>query len=71
VKPLVAVARQEADPVRLERVERVGDLVERALDGGHGHRREHPEAPPAVGDEFGRVLVALSRELARAPMRRG
>ena len=61
-EPLVTVAREQRDAVSLERVERVRDLAQRALDVRHRHHREHAETAPGVGDQPGRVVVARPRQ---------
>ena len=65
-QPGVAVAGQDADAVRLECVERVGDLLQAALHVGQRQHREEAETALVVGHHLrGGVLVHLARELAR------
>ena len=59
------IARQQADAVELERVERVGDLLQAAVDVGQRKHGKAAEAAGMVGDQLGGIFVALARELAR------
>jgi hypothetical protein len=63
-EPFVAVARHQADAVGLERVERIGDLLQAAVDIGQRHRCETAEASGMVRQQLGRIFVALARKLA-------
>ena len=65
-EPLVAVAREQGDTVGLERVERVRDLVQRALDVGHRHGGEHAETALGIRGQLRRVVIALARQLPGA-----
>ncbi len=64
-RPLVAVARHEADAVRLEHVQRVLDLAQGAFHVRHRHGREQAEAPRMRARHLGTVVVADARHLAR------
>src|SRR5262249_19731111 len=55
---IFAVARKQRDAVELERFERIGDLVERALGAPHRYRAESAEALGPARDELGRVVIA-------------
>src|SRR5215813_5899145 len=61
-----AVARKQRDAVELEHVERIRDLVERALGAPHRHRAKSAEARGPARDEFGRVIVATPGQGLRA-----
>jgi hypothetical protein len=62
---LVAVVGAEIDAVGLERIERVFDLLERAVDVGERQIGEVAETAGMVGGELGGKLVGEPRELAR------
>ena len=64
-EPLVVIVRHQADAVELERVERVGDFLQAAVDVGEREHREAPEAAGMVGDQLCGVFVALAHQLAR------
>jgi hypothetical protein len=64
-QPAVAVAREEADAVRFERVERVFDLPQRAVHVGQRHGGKEPEPRWMIADERGAVVVARPRQAAR------
>ena len=64
-EPFVAIARQQADAVELERVERVFDFLQAALGVGQRQHREASEPAGMVGDQLGGVFVALARHFAR------
>src|SRR5215471_5874837 len=61
-----AVARKQRDAVELEHVERIRDLVERALGAPHRHRAERAEALGPARDELGRVVIAAPCQRLRA-----
>src|SRR6516225_2818820 len=63
---IFAVARKQRDAVELERVERIGDLVERALGAPHRYRAESAEALGPAHDELGRVVIAAPCQGLRA-----
>src|SRR5262249_20233356 len=63
---IFAVARKQRDAVELERVERIGDLVERTLYAPHRHRAESAEARGPARDELGRVVIAAPCQGLRA-----
>src|SRR4029453_2171843 len=65
---IFAVARKQRDAVELERVERIGDLIERALYAPHRHRAKRAEARGPARDELGRVVVATPCQGLRAPL---
>ena len=62
-EPLVAIAREEPDAVGLQRIERVADLFETALDVGQRQAGEKTEAPAVIKRHPRAVLVALAVEL--------
>jgi hypothetical protein len=57
-EPFVAVVGLQPNAVRLERVERVGDLLERGVDVQHGQRCEQTKTSREVADHLGAVVVA-------------
>src|SRR5262249_58188236 len=63
---IFAVARKQRDTVELEHVERIGDLVERALYAPHRHRAKSAEARAPARDQLGRVVVAAPCQRLRA-----
>jgi len=62
-QPLVAVIRLQPDAVRLERVERVFDFLERGVDVEHRERREQAEAAGIIAHHVGGSIssTAFSR----------
>src|SRR5262249_9751997 len=58
-EPLVAIAGEQPDAVRLERIEGVLDLAEAGIDVGQRTRSEYPESPRMVRRQSRRVLVAF------------
>src|SRR5262249_7298861 len=63
---IFAVARKQRDAVELEHVERIRDLVERALGAPHRHRAKSAEALGPARDELGRVVIAAPCQGERA-----
>src|SRR5262249_10804854 len=59
---IFTVAREQRDPGEFESIERISNLVERALDAPYRHRAERAKALGPTGDELGRVIVATSRQ---------
>ena len=59
-QPLVAVARQHADALRVERIERVGDFLQAGVDMRQRQHAEHAEAAGMVGAELLGILVGLA-----------
>ena len=64
-KPLVAVVRQHADAVDVERVEGVADLLQRLVDMRKRQRREDAEPSRMIGHHLLTVLVRVARDLDR------
>src|ERR1700756_4353791 len=62
---IFALARKQRDAVEFQHVERIGDLLERALYAPHRHRAESAEARGPTRDEPGRVVVAAPRQRLR------
>ena len=64
-EPLVAIIRHQPDAVELERVERVGDFLERSLGIGEREHRPAAEAAGMIGNQLGVIFVALAHQFAR------
>ena len=56
---------EQADALKLQRVERVGRLADRGRDVGHRQQREGAEPVRMIGDHFRRVVVALAGDADR------
>src|SRR5438067_582975 len=63
---MLAVARKQRDTGELERIKRIGDLLERILHAAHRHRAESTEALGPARDELGGVVVATPCQRPRA-----
>jgi hypothetical protein len=59
----IAVRRQ-ADAIGLERIERIGNLVQAPPGVNQRDRGKAAEPAGMVGDQLGGVVVALARQLA-------
>ena len=63
-QPLVAIAGEQRDAVRLELVEPVFDLAQARLDMRQRHRHERPEPTRMVGRKLRRIVVGIPRKAA-------
>ena len=61
-QPHVAVAREKADAIRLQRVERILDLAQAGVDVRQRQDRKEPEAPLVVRHHSSAVLVHVARQ---------
>ena len=59
------VARKHAGAIGVKRVERVFELLERALHVGQRQRGEEAKAPGVIADHFRREFIALARQASR------
>ena len=63
-EPFVAVARHQADTVGLQRIERIGDLLQAAVGIGQRNHRKTSEPAGMIRRELRRVIVALARQFS-------
>ena len=65
ILPRIRIAAHEGDAVRLQRVEGVLHLLERAIDVGEREDGKQPEAPLVFLHQLNAVLVAVARQRPR------
>ena len=63
-EPRVVIACKKADAVGLERIVGVGDLFQRRIDIGQGHRREETKPGRMILHELGSILITGASQTA-------
>ncbi len=61
-EPLVSIAREQGDSIRLQYIERVLDLAKASFRIGEGYGCKHTKAPRIMLSQRGCIIIAVTRK---------